>query len=292
MPRLITFGGLTVENGTLINGVANPRSRLAILAVLALSGERGVRREKLAALFWPESDEERARNALRQALFTLRRDVGVGDITIGVADLRLDTNVLSADVAEFDAAIRARRYGDAVALYRGPFLDGVFVREAPEFEQWVEEQRQRLSADYGRALDALAAAATQAGDASGAVAWWERRAAHDRLSARVALRYMEALVAAGDREAAIRHAATYANIVRAELEAAPDAEVLSYAEQLRGDGSAGANPRSESAPAERADAVAVVATGLPAIGDRRWSGRGVIGLALAALRAGNLWHLA
>ena len=77
MPRLITLGGLSVRNGTVANGLANPRSRLAILAVLAVAGDRGVRREKLAAMFWPESDDEKARNALRQALFTLKRDLGV-----------------------------------------------------------------------------------------------------------------------------------------------------------------------------------------------------------------------
>ncbi len=292
MPRLITFGGLTVENGTLINGVANPRSRLAILAVLAVAGDRGVRREKLAAMFWPESDEERSRNALRQALFTLRRDIGAGDITIGVADLRLDGSLLSADVTEFDSAIRARCYDDAVALYRGPFLDGVFVREAPGFEEWVEDQRRRLSADYGRALEAIAAAARQAGDFGGAATWWGRRATHDRLSARVALRYMEALVAAGDREAAIRYAATYASVVRAELEADPDAEVLAFAEHLRGNGSAAAIPRAEAIAAEQLDAEAGAAARVPAAethlpaSRRRLTRFAVAALGLATLAVG------
>jgi DNA-binding SARP family transcriptional activator len=232
-PLLVTFGGLSVTNGIAINGVANPRSRLAILAVLATAGDRGIRRDKLAAMFWPESDEERARNALRQALFTLRRDLGGGDLILGGVDIKLNPGVLSADVAEFDLAVQDQRYEEAVALYAGPFLDGVFVREAPEFERWAEEQRHRLSADYGRALGALAAAASARGDVTGATSWYSRLATHDPFSGRVAIHYMEALVAAGDRARAVHHAALYGERVRVELETEPDADVVALAERLR-----------------------------------------------------------
>ena len=233
MARLITLGGLSVRNGTVINGLANPRSRLAILAVLAVAGDRGVRREKVAALFWPESDDEKARNALRQALFTLKRDLGSGEITLGTADLRLNPGTLTADVTEFDVAIRAERFEEAAALYGGPFLDGVFLRESPEFDRWADEQRIRLSREYDRALEKAAAAAADRGDLRAAAHWWERRAVHDPLSGRVARLYMEALASAGDRERAIRHAAVHAQLVRQELEAEPDAEVLRLAESLR-----------------------------------------------------------
>ena len=251
--RLITFGGLSARNGTLINGIANPRSRLAILAVLAVAGDRGIRREKLAAMFWPDSDEERARTALRQALFTLKRDIGPGEITLGVSDLRLNPEVLTADVTDFDLAVRDERFADAAALYRGPFLDGVFLRESPDFERWVDEQRARLASDYGRALEREAAQATQRGDHRAAAEWWEKRVRHDPLSGRIARHYMEALVAAGDRERAIRHAAIHAQLVRQELEAEADPELLALAGRLR-DGNGGSRPLDiVQPPLERAD---------------------------------------
>jgi DNA-binding SARP family transcriptional activator/tetratricopeptide (TPR) repeat protein/TolB-like protein len=231
--RLITFGGLSARNGTVINGVANPRSRLAILAVLAVAGDRGIRREKLAAMFWPDSDEERARTALRQALFTLKKDIGSGEITLGGSDLRLNPEVLTADVTDFDMALREERYADAAALYSGPFLDGVFLRESPDFERWAEEQRARLSSAFGRALERAAAEASRGGDHRTAADWWEKRVRHDPLSGRVARHYMEALVIAGDRERAILHAAVHAQLVRQELEADPDPEVLALAGRLR-----------------------------------------------------------
>ena len=40
----------------------------------------------------------------------------------------------------------------AVATYGGPFLDGFYLSDAPEFERWVERERRRLE------MEAIAAA--------------------------------------------------------------------------------------------------------------------------------------
>ena len=76
MLHLVTFGGLALES---VNEAVAPRlsaQRLAILAVLAAEGDRRVSRERLTGLFWPDADEDRARHSLRQALYTLRQEVG------------------------------------------------------------------------------------------------------------------------------------------------------------------------------------------------------------------------
>jgi DNA-binding SARP family transcriptional activator len=244
MIRLTTFGGLSVDNVTLVSGASHPRGRLAILAVLAVSRDRGVRRERLTALFWPDSDEERARNALRQAMFAMRRDLGVDELTLGGAELRLNPSVITSDVADFETAIAAGRFDEAVSLYRGPFLDGVYIKEAPEFEHWSEEQRVRLAAAKGRALEELARRATQAGELATAAEWWERRAADDPLSSRVARAHMEALASVGDREKAIARAAVHTALIRQELGAEPDRDLVAFAERLHQSslGSGGAKP--------------------------------------------------
>jgi DNA-binding SARP family transcriptional activator len=82
--RLRTFGGLGVEsdNGSL-GGAATQRKPLALLALLAATGERPISRDKLLAYLWPESDPEHARNALRQCLYALRRDLKAADLLVG-----------------------------------------------------------------------------------------------------------------------------------------------------------------------------------------------------------------
>ena len=55
----------------------------------------------------------------------------------------------------------------------------------------------------------------------------------DPYNSRIALRYMQALEAAGDRAAALRHASAHSELLRTELGAAPEREVLAFAERLR-----------------------------------------------------------
>ena len=61
----------------------------ALLVYLAVEADHPHRRQSLAGLLWPESDQDRARHALVQTLYALRRDLGA-DVVTGAADLRLN----------------------------------------------------------------------------------------------------------------------------------------------------------------------------------------------------------
>ena len=74
MLRLNTLGGLVLQqDGQLHTGPASQRRRLALLAVVAAAGARGVSRDKLLTLLWPESEAEAARHSLYQAVHAIRR---------------------------------------------------------------------------------------------------------------------------------------------------------------------------------------------------------------------------
>ena len=74
--RLQTLGSLSLQD---CSGAAIPgqgvRRRLALLAVLAVSGHRGRSRDSLLALFWPDASQERARHSLEQLLYAIRTSV-------------------------------------------------------------------------------------------------------------------------------------------------------------------------------------------------------------------------
>jgi DNA-binding SARP family transcriptional activator len=76
--RLMGPVQLSGPPGTAVDAVLVHPKRLALLSYLAVSSstEPLVSREGLLALFWPESDERRAREALRQGLRFLRRSLG------------------------------------------------------------------------------------------------------------------------------------------------------------------------------------------------------------------------
>ena len=234
MLRLLTLGGLSlVDDGVPVTGAASQRSRLALLAVLAAAGPAGVARDKLLALLWPESDDERARHALKQGVYALRRDLGNENAIAGTATLSLDASVVASDMREFDDAIARGEDAAAIAMYAGPFLDGVFIKAAPEFDHWAATERSRLERDHLDAIGRLARAAEAAGDAPTAVQWWRRGAAAEPVSGRVALSLMRALADAGDVSAAIQHARVHDAMVRGELDSPADDAVLAFAEELR-----------------------------------------------------------
>ena len=230
MLRLETLGGLALTDQQ--EERPQPRRRLALLARLAASGGKGVSRDDLLALLWPERDFDSARHSLDQLLYETRRALGVSPVIGGTA-LRLDPAVISCDLAEWDAAVRRADLETAVALYRGPFLQGFFLNGSATFEHWADSVRSQLTAAYRRALESLATSTSANGKLRDSIAWWRLLAAEDRIGSRVALGLMQALAASGDRAGALEFFRAHERIVRAELDAPPDPAVSAYAHSLR-----------------------------------------------------------
>src|SRR6185437_9571969 len=148
-------------------------------------------------------------------------------------DLWLNPASVSSDAAEFERALAAGELERAVGLYAGPFLDGFFLHGAPEFESWVEAERDRLDRTYLDALEELAGRASARNDLDGAVGWWRRLSTLDPCNSRVTLRLMAALEASGDRAGALEQARIHARQLHEKFGAAPDSAVVSLAERIR-----------------------------------------------------------
>jgi TolB-like protein/DNA-binding SARP family transcriptional activator len=228
------FGGPFLEGPEgVVGGRASRGHGLALLALLAGADGRPVTRDKLIGFLWPERDDEGARHLLSQYLYVLRGAVG-DDAVLSTGDsLRLNPARVRSDLQEFHRSVEAGNHEAAVGLYAGAFLDGFYLAASPEFEQWVDGERERLAREYARSLEALAGASAAAGDAAGAVRWWRGLVGHDPYSGRYARRLMEALEASGDRIAAIRHASEHECLLRDELGTEADAAVAALAERLR-----------------------------------------------------------
>src|SRR5262245_42834790 len=123
MWHLRTFGGLAIEPRGAAAAVTARRRPLALLALLATAGERGLGREKIVALLWPESDEIHGRNSLNQALTALRRDMAAPDPVIGGPELRLNPSAVTSDIDEFERSVASGSLERAAELCQGPFLD-------------------------------------------------------------------------------------------------------------------------------------------------------------------------
>jgi DNA-binding SARP family transcriptional activator len=234
--RLLTFGGLTLSvGGTSYTGTASSRQRLALLALLAVARDRGLNRDKIQLYLWPDSDARHARQGLNQVVYVQRRELGSGgqSVFLGRKTLRLNREVLTSDVWEFQDALDAGDNEKAVGLYAGPFLDGFFLKDATEFEHWVTEQRSRLEGLCVRALGLLGTAAAGQGNKRQAIQWWSRAAELNRFDTETALRLIEGWVDVGDRAAALKCAQQYEEALHAELGLPPDPRVTNRIAELK-----------------------------------------------------------
>jgi DNA-binding SARP family transcriptional activator/Tfp pilus assembly protein PilF len=248
---------LTGAEGPL-SGPAAQRHRLALLALLAAARPRAVSRDKVMAMLWPERETESARRLLNQAVHVIRQALGADAIVSAGEELQLDSSVIECDVVGFETALARGEAERAVALYGGPFLDGFFLVEAPEFERWVERERERLAGSCARALEELAGAAERAGDPGEAVTRWKARAALDPYDSRVALRVMRALEAAGNRAGAIQHGLQHQQRLRLELEIDADREVQVLMDRLRREPPASSAPSQDSPSTEPTSETAAI----------------------------------
>lgn len=231
--RLHLFGGVSLEGERgPIAGRGAQRRRLALLALLATS-RHGISRDKLIGYLWEEADTERARRVLSEAIYVIRKSLGEDAVLTSGDEVRLNPQVVWSDVTAFNDALEHEQLTTAVELYRGPFLDGFFISDALEFDQWAERERDRLARAQADALQKLADQAEAGGDFRAAARWWRKLTEHDKYGVATTIGLMRALDAAGDRAAALLEARAYATRMRADLEAEPDAQVEAFAKLLR-----------------------------------------------------------
>jgi DNA-binding SARP family transcriptional activator len=235
MLSLTTLGGLCVTRAESDQPDARlQRRRLALLATLAAAGTRGLSRDRLLLLLWPEADAESARNNLKQGIYALRRDLGADALASDTQDLRLNSEVWACDRWTFETALAQGDLNRAVSVYTGPFLDGFHVGgESEEFERWADSERAALATAYREALQALADQADAARDFHAASRWWRRLAALEPLDGRVVLGLVNALALSGNAAGALQHARAHQELVRREVGIDPDPAVAALAERIR-----------------------------------------------------------
>lgn len=214
--------------------LAQPK-RLALLAYLAAAAPYGFhRRDILLALFWPEADQNRARSALRQATHFLRHELGTGVIANrGDEDLGLVEERVWCDVREFDRLLADGQLALGLTLYRGDLLPGYFIGDAPDFERWLEEERDRLRARAAEAAWALADRLEGETDTDEAARWARWACALTPDDERMVRRLVGLLARVGDRAGAIRAYEELAGRLDREYQVAPSAELRSLIDAVR-----------------------------------------------------------
>src|ERR1700736_3911985 len=206
------------------------RKVLALLAYLAV--EQGVHsRDKITALLWPESDEERGKASLRRALSYLRESLDEPShershhAPLHPPHVLIEHHSLSFNPAsDFEGDTQAlqtaftlarrRSSGDprthlahlqmGASCYRGTFLDGLSLPDAPDFEDWLLLQRESWRRQANTVFDRLSQWQTDAGELEHTLETTTRWVEHDLLNEMAHTRLMQLHSALGDRPAALQ----------------------------------------------------------------------------------------
>lgn len=289
--RLRTFGTVALAgpgDETLLGKHGHQRHRLGLLAVLAAAGEKGRTRDQLLLLFWPDAPQSRARHSLEQLLYAIRSSIDES-VFSRTNPVCLNSNVIGSDVGEFHASLEHGDLESAVAIYRGTFLDGFYLGDSPEFEQWLDAERECLERAYTGALERLAQKAETARDHSTAVRWWRKLVEADAVSGANAMGLIRALMNAGDHAAALRHAHQYETVVAQELGASAGPAVANLVAEVHARGKTAplvspySAPLADNAEVHRKSLEAVATVGEGAQSSPRSAGRRGATYALAGL---------
>lgn len=223
--------------------VTDTRKATALLAYLAVS-EQPQRRATLAGLLWPDADEQKSRGALRRTLSVLRSALQDRWLDTEGETVQLQRIGVRVDVVEFRRALQEHRLSDAVALYRGDFMQGFSLRDSPDFDDWQATQSDALRSDFADALSRLATEAERDGDVTAAIGHAKRRLGLDPLNEPAHRDLMRLLARSGDRAGALRQFREATRVLDQELGVAPVAETRALHDAIE----AGTLPDAVAAP--------------------------------------------
>jgi adenylate cyclase len=236
--KLGLLGGFRLETADGQPVPVPTKKAKALLAYLALHGREPQPRAKLAHLLWEDSDEGQARESLRQALKLLRQALSPACVSALIAQgdaVVFEPAAFDIDVVDFHRLIetnRPQQLGSAAEQYRGQLLEG-FDLEAPEFENWLAMERQRLNEEALVALEKLLAhhIANNAVDCGITVA--TQLLAFDPLRESAHRGLMELYCKQGRYAAALRQFRICAEKLKQELGVEPDAVTIALYRDIR-----------------------------------------------------------
>jgi len=219
-----------------------------ILCFIASRQHRRASKDTLIDTFWRDDDPESVEKKFHPTISYIRKALNSNQLLRQNFLLYKDGDYLlnpdlscRSDAEEFDrlvaeAAAARRRgqteqclraYEEAVALYRGEFMQGTH-------DEWAEEQRSYYRDQYLRMLEKLAAAAQGAGEWERTLALSQKILRDDPFREEVHCHVMRAHAALGNRVAVKEQYETLRGLLRRELGVEPAQETQrAYRESVR-----------------------------------------------------------
>jgi predicted ATPase/DNA-binding SARP family transcriptional activator len=206
------------------------RQTRALLYYLAARLEPAPRAQ-LAFLFWPDIPDAAARRKLTRLLSGLRAALPQADLLLVDEDsVTLNPILVKSDSQQFMLAVRS---GDpvtlaaAASLYRGPFMAGFELADAPEYDGWQAATARQLETSYLGVLEQLVVHHRAMRDYPAAIDYARQYLTIDDLAETMHRSLIDLYMIVGDRAAGQRQYEQCALVLERELGVSPLPETQS-----------------------------------------------------------------
>lgn len=240
-----------ISNGEPLAGFRSSKVR-ALLAYLALAGERPHSRDTLAHLLWGEFDEQAAKINLRQSLSNLRQLLPTPCLTITPQTITFHTiAAVWVDAVAFQQLITdsrghaheklsrcsecLARLVKAAALYRSELLTGFHLNDAPAFDAWRLPQQESLHQAALWVLGVLIESYDALGQPDEQIACLRQQIGLEPWHESAHRQLMELLARQGRRSQALAQYETCRRILADELGVEPTAETMALMKLIEAD---------------------------------------------------------
>lgn len=219
------------------------RKALALLIYLIVEGDAQPR-DKLLALLWSDSTPKQGRGVLRTTLAYLRRTFDASAVLNSAAYLLTEADTIAfnpkadydLDLHQVDIALRSNQITlleQVASLYRGDFLIGFSLAEAPGFDEWASVQRESWHRQMSAIFEQLSQRQAEERQFEAGLSTAARWVAHDPLNEAAHRRLMQLYALKGNRTAALQSYAACQTTLKMELAIEPSAETRKLVEQIR-----------------------------------------------------------
>ncbi|MBN2386412.1 MAG: AAA family ATPase [Anaerolineales bacterium] len=226
-----------------------PRALLFYLAAVGAPVARG----ELIFLFWPEEEDEKAREHLRDNLAKLRAALPDPNLIQTTPDtIGLEFAHVSVDVLNFRRLLHqigslprhqttsgllpaAAYYAltEAVRLWRANnFLAGSALSISASLDEWLSRTDHLLQTDFQRALERLAEHELLAGNFEKALQWLQRASDIDPYNEELHLQRLKAMLNMGAYREALQHITDLRQLLKQDLGIDPGEAILQVERRL------------------------------------------------------------
>ncbi len=210
--------------------IVPPTTKMTALLYYLAYKNHWVDRSVLTYLFWSDVPEENARNNLRKLLSRSKDLPYIQNLDVERTRLRWLTDT---DFKAFQDALDTQDTSGTVQLYSGELLEGFRLDGAPEFDTWLETERQEIFSIWRETVFQLSLALEAQGQHKNIANIFEKLYKADPFDEDVLKQYLQSLHLDGQKSKALEVFKQFEHMLKEELGGEPEAATLELIKHIQ-----------------------------------------------------------